>query len=169
MGTTGEPLPSGTAVGADVLRWDHVGLNVADLDRASAWYEQVLGLRSEREFAVPGTGLRGRMLVHSGGYRLELIERSGSAPGIQASGPGEAALTRGFGHMAFQVADLDAVTSGGGRAQRGGMGLAHSIQEARASAQAMGRIEDLADADIAEVRESASLFAEMESATQRKS
>src|ERR1700685_3363375 len=73
VGTTGEPLPSGTAVGADVLRWDHVGLNVADLDRASAWYEQVLGLRSEREFAVPGTGLRGRMLVHSSGYRLELI------------------------------------------------------------------------------------------------
>lgn len=63
------------------------------------------------------------------------------------------------------VADLDAVTSGSGRAQRGGMGLAHSIQEARASAQAMGRIEDLADADIAEVRESASLFAEMERAT----
>lgn len=109
MGTTGEPLPSGTAVGADLLRWDHVGLNVADLDTASAWYEQVLGLRSEREFAVPDTGLRGRMLVHASGYRLELIERSGSAAGIQASGPGEAALTRGFGHMAFAVADLDAV------------------------------------------------------------
>jgi hypothetical protein len=63
------------------------------------------------------------------------------------------------------VADLDAVTSGKGRAKRGGMALAHSIQQARASAQAMGRIEDLADADIAEVRESASLFADMENAT----
>jgi catechol 2,3-dioxygenase-like lactoylglutathione lyase family enzyme len=106
---TGEPLQSGTAVGTDLLRWDHVGLNVADLDAASAWYGQVLGLRTEREFAVPGTGLRGCMLMHSSGYRLELIERSGSVPGIQAAGPGEAALTRGFGHMAFQVADLDAV------------------------------------------------------------
>ena len=63
------------------------------------------------------------------------------------------------------VADLDAVTSGVGDAVRGGMGLAHSIEEARAAAQSMSRIEHLADADIAEVRESASLFEDMEKAT----
>ena len=109
MGATDRPLESGTVAGAALLRWDHVGLNVADLDAAIAWYEQVLGLRPERQFAVAGTGLRGAMLVHSAGYRLELIERSGSVPGVQASGPGEAALTRGFGHIAFQVADLDGI------------------------------------------------------------
>jgi hypothetical protein len=64
------------------------------------------------------------------------------------------------------VGDLDAVTSGAGRrVRRGGMMLAHYIQEARASAQAMSRIEHLADANIAEVRESASLFDEIEHAT----
>ena len=109
MGTTGRPLEPGTVAGTALLQWDHVGLNVSDLDTASAWYEQVLDLRTEREFSVPGVGLRGRMLVHESGYRLELIERSGSVPGIRAADPAEAALTRGFGHMAFQVMDLDVV------------------------------------------------------------
>lgn len=64
------------------------------------------------------------------------------------------------------VADLDAITSGSGRrARRGGMMLAPSIQTARAAAQAMIRIEDLADADLAQVRESAGLFEEVEQAT----
>lgn len=109
MSAAGTPLEPGTAAGKTSLRWDHVGLNVADLDAVAAWYEQVLDLQTEREFSVQGVGLRGRMLVHESGYRLELIERSGSVAGIQAANPGEAALTRGFGHMAFQVMDLDVV------------------------------------------------------------
>jgi hypothetical protein len=63
------------------------------------------------------------------------------------------------------VADLEAVTSGAGKRARAGMLLAHPIEQARASAQAMARIEELTDADIAEVSESASLFEEMERET----
>jgi hypothetical protein len=63
------------------------------------------------------------------------------------------------------IADLDPVISGGGRARRGGIRLAQSIREARAAAQSMTKIEDLADADIAEVRTSASLFDDVERAT----
>jgi catechol 2,3-dioxygenase-like lactoylglutathione lyase family enzyme len=92
---------------APALWWDHAGLNVADLDATAAWYGEALGLRPENEFQVPQVGLRGVMLVHESGFRLELIERQGAVAGIQAANPAEAALTRGLGHFAVQVADLD--------------------------------------------------------------
>jgi lactoylglutathione lyase len=94
--------------GAKAIMWDHAGLNVADLDTAADWYVRVLGLTVENEFRAPHVNLRGKMLVHESGFRLELIERPGAVPGIQAANPAEAALTRGLGHFAFQVPDLDA-------------------------------------------------------------
>jgi len=97
--------PGGPAAGS--WRWDHVGLNVADLDMTAGWYVLALGLTVESEFTVPSAGLRGKMLRHASGFRLELIERAGSVPGIQAASPAEAALTRGPGHFALQVPDLD--------------------------------------------------------------
>jgi lactoylglutathione lyase len=90
------------------MMWDHLGLNVADLDATTGWYVRALGLTVENEFTVPAVGLRGTMLRHESGFRLELIERRGAVPGIQAANPAEAALTRGPGHFAFQVPDLDA-------------------------------------------------------------
>jgi catechol 2,3-dioxygenase-like lactoylglutathione lyase family enzyme len=99
------PRPDGQAL---AVRWDHAGLNVADLDATAAWYAGALGLRPENEFAVPQASLRGLMMVHESGFRLELIERKGAVAGIQAANPAEAALTRGLGHFAVQVADLDA-------------------------------------------------------------
>jgi lactoylglutathione lyase len=87
--------------------FDHVGINVADLNRAIAWYTTAFPLTVEREFAVASADLRGAMLVHPGGVRVELIERGGSVPGLRASGPQEAALTQGFGHIAFRVSDVE--------------------------------------------------------------
>ncbi len=63
------------------------------------------------------------------------------------------------------IADTQALTSGAGRARRGGLALAGPIQTARSAAQAMEQIEDLADADIAQVRQSAGLFGDIEEAT----
>jgi catechol 2,3-dioxygenase-like lactoylglutathione lyase family enzyme len=105
----GDPSPAGEPGGQETgpLIWDHVGLNVADLDATAAWYIQVLGLRLENEFQVPHADLRGKMLVHQSGFRLELIQRPGATAGIQAANPAEAALTRGLGHFAVQVPDLD--------------------------------------------------------------
>jgi glyoxylase I family protein len=48
------------------------------------------------------------MLIHAGhGDRLELLHRPGSGPGLRPADPAEAALSQGYGHVAFDVADLD--------------------------------------------------------------
>src|ERR1700691_6284671 len=92
------------------MRHDHVGLNVADLATAEAWYSTDFGL--EREFAtrIDAAGLDIVMLRDPElGHRVELLSRPGSGPGLRAVDPAEAALTEGFGHIAFGVADLDEV------------------------------------------------------------
>lgn len=89
--------------------FDHVGISVADLAVAADWYCAALGLEREFEFEVPHAGLRGAMLLSPTGYRVELLERAGSAlPGPPPGGPNEAALRRGYGHMCLDVPDVDA-------------------------------------------------------------
>jgi hypothetical protein len=63
------------------------------------------------------------------------------------------------------ISDTDNLTAGAGRARRGGLALAAPIAAARSAAQAMEQIEDLSDADIAQVRQSAGLFGDIEEAT----
>ena len=87
---------------------DHLGLNVADLEAMTAWYCSAFGLDVEFEFALDRVDFRGTMLRSHRGYRIELLHRPGSAVGLQAANPVEAALTRGFGHVAFDVPDVDA-------------------------------------------------------------
>jgi lactoylglutathione lyase len=89
-------------------RLDHVGLNVADLAAAERWYVAAFGY--EREFAtrLDVFELDIVMLIHPrGGDRLELLHRPGSQAGLRAQTPPEAALTEGFGHVAFDVAGVD--------------------------------------------------------------
>ena len=89
-------------------RLDHVGLAVADLEAAVAWFCDVFGMVPELTVGVGALDLSIEMLVHPAfGYRLELLHRPGSAAGRKPAGPGEAALREGFGHMAFDVPDLD--------------------------------------------------------------
>ena len=109
--------------GASCLRHDHVGLNVADLATAEAWYATAFGL--EREFAtrIDAVDLDIVMLRNPElGHRVELLSRPGSGPGLRAADPAEAALTEGFGHLAFDVAGLDevhALQAAGTRSPRG--------------------------------------------------
>ncbi|RYP84019.1 VOC family protein [Nocardioides guangzhouensis] len=86
---------------------DHVGLNVADLPAMTRWYAAALGLTVELEFALDDVDFRGTMLVSPAGYRIELLHRAGNRPGLRAASPVEAALTRGFGHLALDVEDVD--------------------------------------------------------------
>jgi catechol 2,3-dioxygenase-like lactoylglutathione lyase family enzyme len=89
-------------------RLDHVGLAVADLAAARSWFCDVLGLVPELTLRVDALDLSIEMLIHPvHGYRLELLHRPGSAADKPAS-PAEAALREGYGHMAFDVTDLDA-------------------------------------------------------------
>jgi catechol 2,3-dioxygenase-like lactoylglutathione lyase family enzyme len=90
-----------------VTALDHVGLNVGDLTTMTAWYTRAFGLTVEFEFALPEHDLRGVMLAAPVGCRIELLCRKGSVPGPRAGNPVDAALTLGFGHVAFDVSDVD--------------------------------------------------------------
>ena len=90
------------------MRFDHVGLNVADLAAMVEWYTEALDLKVEFEFALPQFAFQGTMLVSPAGHRIELLTREGSEPGLEAGSPVEAALTRGYSHFALDVADVDA-------------------------------------------------------------
>jgi lactoylglutathione lyase len=86
---------------------DHVGLSVADLEAMTTWYADALGLTVEFDFALDHVDFRGVMLRSNHGYRIELLHRPGSAAGIQAGSPLDAALTRGYGHLALDVPLVD--------------------------------------------------------------
>lgn len=90
-------------------RLDHAGLAVADLGAAAAWFCDVFGLVPELTLRVDAIDLSIEMLIHPVfGYRLELLHRPGTgATGGKPANPAEAALRAGYGHVAFDVTDLD--------------------------------------------------------------
>jgi glyoxylase I family protein len=90
------------------MRLDHVGLNVSDLDAAEAWYGKAFRMRRELALRIDPIDLDIVMLIGDEfGNRLELLHRNGSSPGLRAENPAVAALTEGYGHIAFDVTDLD--------------------------------------------------------------
>jgi len=90
------------------MRFDHVGINVSDLPAMTDWYVAALGLEVEFEFALEQFEFSGAMLRSPDSYRVELLHRIGNAAGIQVQVPLDAALTRGLGHLALTVDDLEA-------------------------------------------------------------
>ena len=90
------------------MQFDHIGLSVGDLDAQVAWYSEGFGLRQANPFEIPPLGIRGSFLVGEGGFALEILEREGSAPGLQAPDQATALLTRGYGHICLRVEDVDA-------------------------------------------------------------
>ena len=61
------------------------------------------------EFTLAPHPIRGVMMSHPSGMRLELFQREGSAAGIQGAAPIEALATRGYGHFALSAPDIDPV------------------------------------------------------------
>jgi lactoylglutathione lyase len=86
---------------------DHVGLSVADLEAAEAFYTTAFGFARQLTFELSPHPIRGVMLTHPSGSRLELFEHSESVPGVLASGPIEAHATRGYSHFAVAAPDID--------------------------------------------------------------
>jgi catechol 2,3-dioxygenase-like lactoylglutathione lyase family enzyme len=89
------------------IHLDHIGLSVADLDAQVAWYCEAFGLTESTPFEIAPLQLRGTFLVGDGGLAIELLERRGSAPGLQAPDQATALLTRGYGHICLRVDDVD--------------------------------------------------------------
>ncbi len=88
-------------------RLDHVGINVHHLQAQTEWYERAFELQSVFEFTLEQVGMSAVVLEHARGWRLELLARNGSAPGLRAADPIAAGLTEGYGHFAVTVAELD--------------------------------------------------------------
>ena len=89
-------------------RLDHVGLAVAGLEAAAGWFCDVFGLVPELSLRVDAIDLSIEMLIHPEfGYRLELLHRPGSDGQVKPADPAQAARREGYGHVAFDVADLD--------------------------------------------------------------
>jgi lactoylglutathione lyase len=92
-----------------MIALDHAGLTVADLDASADFYDRAFGFVAEHAFALGVDGIRGVMLRHPAGARLELFERPGSIDGPQGHSPIETIAFRGYGHFALAAPDLDAV------------------------------------------------------------
>jgi glyoxylase I family protein len=87
---------------------DHVGLSVRDLDAAAEFYSTAFGLTPQLEFELAPHPIRGLMMRHESGMRLELFQHEDSVPGLQGLTPIEAHATRGYSHFALAAPDIDA-------------------------------------------------------------
>lgn len=89
--------------------FDHIGLSVADLAAAEAFYAAAFGFERQLQFELAPHPIRGVMLTHPSGFRLELFQHPTSTAGVQGGTPIEAIATRGYGHFALRAREIDAV------------------------------------------------------------
>jgi methylmalonyl-CoA/ethylmalonyl-CoA epimerase len=105
--TSPENLTSGEV---GLLRVDHVGIAVADLDAAMAFYADTFGLRCVHEETNEEQGVREAMLAvgDGAGPRLQLLAParpdSAIAKFLDRSGPG-------LQQLAYTVADVEAASA----------------------------------------------------------
>ena len=87
--------------GIEVIRLDHAGIMVEDIDAAVDWYAAALGVRVTDRWDNPDAGMAWAHL-EAPNARIELVERRGLA-----AAP---ANVRGPHHLAFAVDDCAAAT-----------------------------------------------------------
>ena len=100
-----EPSHTRPTEGLVHLTLDHAGASVADLDHSTRFYVEVFGFSVEEQFAIPNSDVRGAVLIHPGGARIELFHRAGSRP-RPTGHPIESTSHQGWFQTAFRVADL---------------------------------------------------------------
>ena len=124
--------PAGHGDAMTLARFDHVGLNVADLAAMIALVRR-------------GAGPGGRVRVRAADSRLPRRDAASARPATGSScctapatgpacrpaSPVEAALTRGYGHFALDVPDVDAGYDGADRRRRHRPDVAAPVARAR--------------------------------------
>jgi len=104
------PNPTaGTVTGIGLLRIDHVGIAVADLDAAIEFYGRVFGMRCVHTEENPEQGVREAMLaIGTGPDRVQLLAPlspdSTIARFLDRNGPG-------VQQVAYTVADIDTASA----------------------------------------------------------
>lgn len=89
------------------MRFDHISLSVADLDKQRAFYSSALGMTEvEAKLSVPEASIRSVILCSATGLRIELVERRGSSAS-EFDDPFDAASRQGYGHWALDVLNLE--------------------------------------------------------------
>lgn len=140
--------PVHRAAGGPVVA--HFGLTVVDLDAATAFFEEVLGMQPlervdlDEEFSVGVTGVRGAVLsvafLQATGLTVELLEYVAGPPAARA-----AALRPcdpGAAHLALYVESIDPLVE---QAREHGWLLAGQVQPIRIGPRAGGRAAYLSD------------------------
>ena len=97
-----------TVPAIDLLRIDHVGIAVPDLDAAKTFYAETFGLQVVHEETNEEQGVREAMLAVGDGPRLQLLAParpdSAIAKFLDRSGPG-------LQQLAYTVADVEAASA----------------------------------------------------------
>lgn len=91
------------------IGFDHVGVVVSDLERYTQWYCRALDLTLELEWGWEEISLRGVVLLHDDGWRLELTERKGAQPSPRAPSHADQHLLLGVSHLCLQVREINRV------------------------------------------------------------
>ena len=87
-----------------------VGLSVADMDKMTSWYGDMLGFKVTKDVPMGQGGGKVRF-IESGTQRIELIFSPGSKPGPLKGTPPGHATTHGLAQLTMEVPDLDAATA----------------------------------------------------------
>ena len=127
------------AVGARILRCDHVHLITADVERTVEWYCRVLGARVTFEGRYKGSPVR---YLQMGGINFIVFGRleGEPAPAAVSAGP-----RYGVDHFGFAVDDLDRaldeLKAAGARVIEGPVDVRPGLRIAYIAAPDQGRIE----------------------------
>lgn len=93
----------------EVLRFDHVGVSVGNLEQSHCFYADVLGFSEiEDTFELPAHGVRGMVLLNRSGTRIELFEHKDSRI-FRGGDPIADIALRGWFQLALAVSDIHTV------------------------------------------------------------
>lgn len=96
----------------DQIRAEHIMISTDDYDATIAWYRDMLGFEVVHQWTVPELPDLKLGYIERNGFVIEVVETPEARSERQRPADlGEALTDRGIGHLAFLVADVDAVAA----------------------------------------------------------